>query len=63
VTLGDIDVNCTGVYDCYLPSGTFGVASTKDSVFNKGYGTTTGWDFATGIGTINITNLVNGWPR
>src|SRR4029077_10804376 len=26
------------------------------------YGTTTGWDFATGIGSINATNLVNNWP-
>jgi len=63
VTEGDIDVNCTGTHDCYLPSGTFGVISTKDSIYNKGYGTTGGWDFATGIGTVNITNLVNAWPR
>ncbi len=63
VTLGDIDVDCASTYDCYLPSGTFGVASTKDTAFGKAYGTTAGWDFATGIGTINVTNLVKAWPR
>jgi len=22
-----------------------------------------GWDFATGLGSVNITNLVNSWPQ
>ncbi len=62
VTLGDMDVDCTGTADCYLPSGTIGVLSTSDSSFNPAYGTTTGWDFATGIGSVNAANLVNNWP-
>jgi hypothetical protein len=62
VTLGDMDVNCTGTHNCYLPSGTYGVLSTSDSAYDPAYGTTTGWDFATGIGTVNATNLVNNWP-
>ncbi|MGC1686937.1 MAG: protease pro-enzyme activation domain-containing protein [Candidatus Acidiferrales bacterium] len=62
VTQGDMDVNCTGANSCYLPSGTYGVLSTSDSSYLKGYGTTTGWDFATGIGTVNVTNLANAWP-
>src|SRR4029077_848827 len=53
VTQGDMDVNCTGKFNCYQPSGASGVLSTSDSVYNLAYGTTTGWDFATGIGTIN----------
>ncbi len=61
VTLGDMDVNCTGTHDCYLPSGTYGVLSTKSTSYLKAYGTTTGWDFATGIGTVNAANLVNKW--
>jgi subtilase family serine protease len=61
VTLGDMDVNCTGTKNCYLPSGTYGVLSTSDSAYKKAYGTTTGWDFATGIGTVNADNLVNNW--
>jgi subtilase family serine protease len=61
VTLGDMDVNCTGKYDCYLPSGKYGVLSTSDTKFLKAYGTTTGWDFSTGIGTLNAYNLVEKW--
>lgn len=59
VTLGDMDVNCTGTHNCYKPSGRYGVLSTSDSAYQKAYGTGTGWDFATGIGTVNVNNLVN----
>jgi subtilase family serine protease len=59
VTQGDMDVNCTGSNNCYRPSGTNGVLSTSSSSYLPAYGTTTGWDFATGIGTLNATNLVN----
>ncbi|HKV62229.1 MAG TPA: protease pro-enzyme activation domain-containing protein [Candidatus Acidoferrum sp.] len=62
VTLGDVDVNCTGTHNCYLPSGTAGVLSTSSTSFAPAYGTSTGWDFATGIGSVNATNLVNNWP-
>ena len=61
VTLGDMDVNCTGTNNCYRPSGTNGVLSTSDSSYSKAYGTGTGWDFATGIGSLNAANLVNNW--
>src|SRR6266568_5385609 len=63
VTQGDIDVNCSGKFNCYQPSGTSGVLSTSNSAYNPAYGTTTGWDFATGIGSINAANLVNSWPN
>ena len=63
VTQGDMDVNCTGTYNCYLPSGTEGVLSTTDNSYSPAYGTTTGWDFATGIGSVNAANLVNNWPN
>jgi subtilase family serine protease len=62
VTQGDMDVNCTGKVDCFLPSGRNGVLSTSSSSDKPAYGTTTGWDFATGIGTVNVANLVNNWP-
>ena len=61
VTSGDMDVDCTGP-NCYLADGTVGVLSTLNSAFAPAYGTTIGWDFATGIGTVNATNLVNNWP-
>src|SRR6266849_4832802 len=60
VTLGDMGVDCTGP-NCYLGGGTVGVLSTSNTAFLPAYGTTTGWDFATGIGTVNATNLVNNW--
>jgi hypothetical protein len=63
VKQGDMDVNCTGTNNCYKPSGTYGVLSTSNSAYDPAYGTTTGWDFATGIGTLNVANLVNAWPN
>lgn len=61
-TQGDIDVNCTGTNNCYRPSSTNGVLSTSNSSYAPAYGTKVGWDFATGIGTVNAFNLVMAWP-
>jgi hypothetical protein len=66
VTMGDIDgvcrANANGTkYNCYLPSGTFGVLSTDNNSYQPAYLTTTGWDFATGIGSVNAYNLVMGY--
>ncbi len=62
VTLGDNDADCTsGSPNCYLPSGTYGVLSTSTSSYAPAYTTRTGWDFATGIGTVNVYNLVTNW--
>jgi subtilase family serine protease len=61
VTQGDIVINCTGTFNCYINGGTFGILSTSDTAPNGAYPATTGWDFATGIGTTNAANLVNGW--
>ncbi len=63
VTLGDNDVNCSGTNDCYLPSGTTGVLSTSDKKYKPAFATGKGYDFATGIGTVNVSNLVNAWPE
>ncbi len=63
VTQGDMDVNCTGTHNCYLPSGTQGVLSTSNSSPAIAFGTTVGWDFATGIGSVNAFNLANSWPN
>src|SRR5208283_858394 len=58
VTLGDMDVDCTGSDNCYTPSGTYGGLSTSDSALQPAYAAGLGWDFATGIGTVNVNNLV-----
>ena len=65
VTQGDITVNCFG-FDCYGATGTtssfyYGVLSTSSSTNAPAYRAATGWDFATGIGTVNVANLVNAW--
>ena len=63
VTLGDNDANCQAhsggtLYNCYLPSGLVGVLSTSNSAYQPAYPTTTGWDFGSGIGSVNAWNLV-----
>lgn len=62
VRQGDMDVNCRD-YNCYRPSGSEGVLSSTNSAYAPAYASSVGWDYATGIGTINATNLVNGWPE
>ncbi|MGA2852464.1 MAG: protease pro-enzyme activation domain-containing protein [Terracidiphilus sp.] len=70
VTLGDIDVNCTGTAsnpeNCYGFSGTGssaieGALSTSTSTLNIAYGANAGWDFATGLGSVNAWNLIQNW--
>jgi hypothetical protein len=39
-----------------------GVLSTSNTAYKPAYAATTGWDFATGIGSINAANLVKAWP-
>ncbi len=65
VTLGDMDVNCTaGSANCYDPGSVRngGVLSTSTTSFAPAYGTAKGWDFASGIGSVNVFQLVTSWP-
>ena len=61
VTAGDLDVVCYSTYNCYRPSGVYGVLSTSSSSYSPAYGTQTGWDFSTGIGSVDAYNLVTNW--
>ena len=61
ITQGDTDVPCAGSIQCYLPSGTYGVLSTSTTSYQPAYGTTPGWDFATGLGTVNVFNFVSNY--
>jgi len=70
VTRGDNVVNCAGSNNCYgyaasqrghmmgTPDGALSVSSTS---FTPAYGTTVGWDFATGIGSVDANSLVTHW--
>lgn len=72
VTLGDIDVNCLplldsngnpiGSFNCYYDGATNGVLSTSNSSYEPAYPATKGYDYATGIGSVNAFNLVRSWP-
>jgi subtilase family serine protease len=63
VTAGDNAVPCYGTNNCYdPPGGGYGILSTSDLLPIEAYPTTTGWDFASGLGSVNVTNLVNSWP-
>jgi subtilase family serine protease len=61
VTIGDINVNCTGRVNCYNTGGTYGVLSTSATSYLPAYTAGSGWDFATGLGSINAYNLVFHW--
>ena len=76
VTQGDNDVNCGGTVDCYgsttvtttgrrggssTTNLTNGALSTSSASYSPAYHTGTGWNFATGIGSINAYSLVMAW--
>ncbi len=61
VTTGTNEVPCYGAVNCYADA-TYGVLSTSDSQLDVAYPAGSGWDFTTGLGTVNVTNVVNNWP-
>ncbi len=63
VTQGTNAVPCSGKDNCYgSTKSKYGLLSTSDSSLKQAYPATAGWDFATGLGTPNIANIVNNWP-
>ena len=69
--MGDNVVNCAGTTECYgyanSQSGRRfgtpdGALSLSNSSFESAYSATAGWDFTTGIGTVDANNLVVNWP-
>ncbi len=65
IQTGDIDVNCTGTDNCYYgnPSaGPNGVLSLSSSAYQPAFTANTGWDFATGIGSVDAYKLAFNWP-
>ncbi len=69
VTAGDMDIPCGQnsklfAYDCY-GDGTkiIGELSTSTSRSEPAYPATIGYDLATGLGSVNATNLFDAWPH
>lgn len=58
ITAGDTSVDCDGTHDCFTDGVTVGVLSTSDSAYAPAYASGIGWDFTTGIGTVNVNNLI-----
>jgi subtilase family serine protease len=62
IVSGDVVQDCKGTVNCYRPGGTFGVLSTSSSSYLPAYKAKTGFDLATGIGSVDGFNLVANWP-
>jgi len=58
VTRGDMAVACAGSIDCFLDGEVVGVLSTSSTSYEPAYAAAPGWDFATGLGSVNAFNLL-----
>ena len=74
IAAGDISVNCSGNIDCFGATfsgrgrGTFefegnGVLSTSSHSFNPAFAAGNGWNFATGLGSVDGFNLIMNWSK
>jgi subtilase family serine protease len=75
VTQGDNAVNCSGSVSCFDATAATssrgrrptaaanGALSTSSGSYTPAYGAGVGWNFATGIGSVNAYNLVEGWQQ
>jgi subtilase family serine protease len=53
----------TTTTNCFIDGGTYGILSTSNFAPRPAYDASVGWDFTSGIGTANATNIVNAaWP-
>jgi len=58
IQAGDNNLNCTGTRNCYLGSAVNGIVSTSNTAIKPAYQSAPGWDFTTGLGSVNAYNLV-----
>ena len=61
ITVGDDIVDCSGPLQLLRPRRQRGcprVLSLSDHSYQPAYTASVGWDFTTGIGSVNATNLV-----
>ena len=63
VQAGTTALPCYGTNNCYGGIGlSYGVLSTSDTKLQPAYTTGSAWDFGTGLGSVDVTNIVNRWP-
>jgi hypothetical protein len=65
IQTGNNSVDCAaGTPDCYALAGdAYGILSTSTTTELPAFATNAGWDPATGIGSVNVSNLVNNWQN
>jgi subtilase family serine protease len=76
ITTGDTTVNCAGAVNCYgagfearglaTPPTLFignGALSTTTSTYTPAYAAGSGWSFATGLGSVDVFNLIQNWSK
>ena len=72
VTQGDMDVPCTGSTSCFgyatskvgkTTTTYYGALSSSTNALTPAYAAGAGWDYATGLGSLNAFNLVESWPQ
>ncbi len=69
VTQGDIDMNCSGTMNCFGATAKRGLThgagdgalSTSSKSAVPAYPAASGWNFATGLGTIDVAKLLQNW--
>ena len=62
ISKGNNSVPCMGgTLDCFLPFGSFGVLADPKNYGQIAWPAASGYDMATGLGTVNVANLVNHW--
>jgi subtilase family serine protease len=75
ITRGDIAVNCLGTTNCYgstaligwgregrgMTAGAEGALSTTSGSYTPAFAAGASWNFATGLGSLDVANLVNNW--
>lgn len=63
VTQGDITVVCNGGVNCFGSSGSsYGYLSYYTGSTVPAFVASPGWDFATGLGSVDAANLAANWP-
>jgi hypothetical protein len=64
IETSNISQACTpGSLNCYTSTGSAGILSTSTTSAQPAYSASAGFDLATGIGSLNIANLVNNWQN
>jgi subtilase family serine protease len=76
ITTGDIAVNCAGERNCFgtgfegrgraTPSTEFvgnGSLSTSSGTYTPAFAAASGWNFATGLGSVDAFNLISNWSK